>query len=41
MERKLSDGIRLSEEDVILVSPHKNLVGISGKVKRLMIYEMR
>ena len=41
MEGKLADDIRLSEGDVILVSPYENLVGISGKVKRPMIYEMK
>ena len=41
MKGKLTDDIRLSEGDVILVSPYENLVGISGKVKRPMIYEMK
>lgn len=41
MEGKLADDIRLSEGDVILVSPYENLVGILGKVKRPMIYEMK
>lgn len=41
MEGKLTDDIRLSEGDVILVSPYANLVCISGKVKRPMIYEMK
>lgn len=41
MKGKLTDNIRLSEGDVILVPPYQNLVSISGKVKRPMKYEMK
>ncbi|MBE7401519.1 SLBB domain-containing protein [Bacteroides fragilis] len=41
MKGKLRDDIRLSEGDVILISPYENLVHISGKVKRPMAYEMK
>lgn len=38
---KMKDDIRLMENDVILVSPYKALVDISGKVKRPMYYEIK
>ncbi len=41
MKGKLTDDIRLSEGDVILIPPYENLVSISGKVKRPMAYEMK
>lgn len=41
MKGKLTDDIRLSEGDVILIPPYENLVNISGKVKRPMAYEMK
>lgn len=41
MKGKLTDDIRLSEGDVILIPPYENLVSIFGKVKRSMAYEMK
>lgn len=41
MKGKLADDIRLSEGNVILVSPYENLVGILGKAKRPMIYRTK
>ena len=41
MKGKLTDDIRLSEGDVILIPPYENLVSISVKVKRPMAYEMK
>ena len=41
MKGKLTDDIRLSEGDVILIPPYENLVSIPGKVKRPMAYEMK
>ena len=41
MKGKLTDDIRLSEGDVILIPPYENLVSISGKAKRPMAYEMK
>ncbi len=38
---RLSGNIRLQENDVIQVGPYDCLVGITGKVKRPMFYEMR
>ena len=38
---KLTGDVRMQEGDVIIVSPYDCLVGISGKVKRPMFYEMR
>lgn len=38
---RLSGNIRLMTNDVVLVGPYLNLVEISGKVKRPMIYEMK
>ncbi len=38
---KMKDDIRLMENDVIMVSPYKGLVDISGKVKRPMYYEIK
>lgn len=33
--------IRLEDGDVVLVTPYRNLVALSGKVKRPLIYEMK
>lgn len=41
MKGKFIDDICLLEGDVVLVFFYENLVGILGKVKRLMIYEMK
>lgn len=41
MEGKNSSDIRLMEDDIILVSPYKTLVNITGNVKRPMYYEMK
>lgn len=41
MKGKVKDDLRLMEGDVILVPPYDCLVGISGKVKRPMAYEMK
>lgn len=38
---RLAGNIRLQENDVIQVGPYDCLVGITGKVKRPMFYEMR
>lgn len=38
---RLAGNIRLQENDVIVVGTYECLVGISGKVKRPMFYEMR
>ena len=38
---KTSSNIRLMEGDVIIVQPYENLVQITGKVKRPMIYETK
>ncbi len=38
---RLAGNIRLMENDVIVVGPYDCLVGIKGKVKRPMFYEMR
>lgn len=38
---RLAGNIRLMENDVIVVGPYECLVGITGKVKRPMFYEMR
>lgn len=38
---KLSGGIRLATNDVIVVGPYEALVQVAGKVKRPMYYEMR
>ncbi|MBQ4279174.1 MAG: SLBB domain-containing protein [Rikenellaceae bacterium] len=38
---KTSDNIRLMEGDVIIVQPYENLVTITGKIRRPMIYEMK
>ena len=38
---RLAGNIRLQENDVIQVGPYDCLVGITGKVKRPMYYEMR
>ncbi|NDV69010.1 SLBB domain-containing protein [Dysgonomonas sp. 25] len=40
MYGKSSGNIRLSDGDIIIVPPYISLVGISGKVKRPMFYEM-
>lgn len=36
----MEDDIRLQDNDLIIVNPYKNIVSISGKVKRPMRYEM-
>jgi protein involved in polysaccharide export with SLBB domain len=41
LEGRLEDDIRLTDNDVIIVSPYVSLVNISGKVKRPMYYEMK
>lgn len=41
LEGKMQDNIRLLEGDVILVDTYKQLVTISGNVKRPMRYEMK
>lgn len=38
---KLSGDVRLEDNDIITVSPYEALVGITGKVKRPMFYEMK
>ena len=38
---RLAGNIRLQENDIIIVGPYDCLVGIQGKVKRPMFYEMR
>ncbi len=38
---KLTGNVRLADNDVIVVGPYDCLVGISGKVKRPMFYEMK
>ena len=38
---RLAGNIRLQDNDVIVVGPYDCLVGIQGKVKRPMFYEMR
>lgn len=40
LEGKLTDDIRLMDNDVIVVPPYVSLVNISGEVKRPMYYEM-
>lgn len=40
LEGKMSIDFRLEDNDLILVEPYKNLVKISGNVKRPMRYEM-
>lgn len=41
MQGKSDLNILLQDGDVVVVSPYANLVDLSGKVKRPMIYEMR
>lgn len=41
LKGKTADDIRLQDGDVILVSPYRNLVNLSGKVKRPLGYEMK
>ena len=38
---RLPEDIRLEDNDVVMVSPHSILVGISGRVRRPMLYEMK
>ena len=38
---RLAGNIRLQENDIIIVGPYDCLLGIQGKVKRPMFYEMR
>lgn len=40
LEGKIDGDIRLQDNDIIIVNPYKNIVTISGKVKRPMRYEM-
>ncbi|MCQ2067852.1 MAG: SLBB domain-containing protein [Bacteroidaceae bacterium] len=37
---KVQDDIRLSDNDVVIVSPHSILVNIDGRIRRPMFYEM-
>lgn len=41
LKGKTAEDIRLQDGDVILVSPYRNLVNLSGKVKRPLGYEMK
>jgi protein involved in polysaccharide export with SLBB domain len=41
LKGKMSDNIRLADNDVIIVSPYDCLINITGKVKRPMYYEMK
>lgn len=37
---KVQDDIRISDNDVVIVSPHSLLVNIDGRIRRPMLYEM-
>jgi protein involved in polysaccharide export with SLBB domain len=41
LKGKSVDGIRLQDNDIIIVPPYECLVNITGKVKRPMYYEMK
>lgn len=41
MKGRITDDIRLMEDDVIMVHPYETLINISGKVRRPMYYEMK
>lgn len=41
MHGKVSDEIRLEDNDAVVVSPHSVLVNIEGRVRRPMYYEMK
>lgn len=38
---KLTKDIRLTDNDVIVVSPYKTMVNIDGRIRRPMLYEMK
>lgn len=41
MNGKLAGNVMLRDNDVIMVGPYENIVEITGKVKRPMLYEMK
>lgn len=41
LQGKNTQDIRLEDGDVIVVSPYQNLVELTGRVKRPMIYELK
>lgn len=41
MNGKLAGNVMLKDNDVIMVGPYENIVEITGKVKRPMLYEMK
>ena len=41
LQGKLNEDIRMTDGDVIIVSPHATMVDVSGSVKRPMFYELK